>query len=71
MVYKIKKSSHFEKWMKALKDIKGKISIARRIERMSHGNFGDVKPVGDGVSELRIRVGPAIESTFQNLIINW
>ena len=72
MVYKIKKSSHFEKWMKALKDIKGKISIARRIERMSHGNFGDVKSVGDGVTELRIRVGPGYRvyfSEFDNKLI--
>ena len=63
-MYKIKKSSHFNKWMNSLRDLKGKIAIARRIERMSHGNFGDVKSVGDGVSELRIKVGPAYRVYF-------
>lgn len=38
--------------------MRGRIAIARRIERMQHGNFGDHKPVGDGVSELRITTGP-------------
>ena len=63
-MYKIKKSIYFNKWMHALKDIRGKIAIARRIERMSHGNFGDVKSVGDGVSELRIKVGPGYRVYF-------
>ena len=52
------------KWIAQLKDLKGKIAIVRRIERMSHGNFGDVKSVGDGVSELRIRVGPGYRVYF-------
>jgi putative addiction module killer protein len=72
MTYKIKKSSHFEKWMRVLRDLKGKIAIARRIERMSQGNFGDAKSVGDGVSELRIRVGPGYRvyfTKFENRVI--
>ena len=64
MLYKVKKSTHFEKWMSVLKDIKGKIAIARRIERMSQGNFGDAKSVGDSVSELRIHVGPGYRVYF-------
>ena len=63
-MYKVKKSTHFEKWMDSLKDLKGKIAIARRIERMCHGNFGDVKSVGDNVSELRIKVGPGYRVYF-------
>ena len=63
-MYKIKKSTHFVKWIAQLKDLKGKIAIVRRIERISHGNFGDVKSVGDGVSELRIRVGPEYRVYF-------
>jgi len=72
MIYEVKKSSHFEKWIRALKDLKGKIAIARRIERMSHGNFGDAKSVGDSVSELRIRVGPGYRvyfTKFENRVI--
>ena len=71
-MYKIKKSTHFVKWIGTLKDLKGKIAIVRRIERMSHGNFGDVKSVGDGVSELRIRVGPGYRvyfSEFNNKLV--
>ena len=63
-MYKVKKSRHFEKWMNSLKDLKGKIAIVRRIERMCYGNFGDVKPVGDNVSELRIQVGPGYRVYF-------
>ena len=63
-MYKVKKSTYFEKWMHSLKDLKGKIAIARRIERISHGNFGDVKSVGDNVSELRIKVGPGYRVYF-------
>ncbi|PHS31997.1 MAG: addiction module antitoxin RelB [Sulfurovum sp.] len=63
-MYKVKKSTHFEKWMTSLKDIRGKIAIVRRIERMSNGNFGDVKSVGNSVSELRITVGPGYRVYF-------
>jgi len=66
-MYKVKKSNYFDKWMNSLKDLKGKIAIARRIERISHGNFGDVKSVGDDVSELRIRVGPGYRVYFSKL----
>jgi len=64
LMYKIQTSSHFEKWMNSLKDLRGKIAIARRIERMSHDNFGDVKSVGDNISELRIKVGPGYRVYF-------
>jgi len=50
--------------MSSLKDLRGKIAIARRIERMSQGNFGDVKSVGANVSELRIKVGPGYRVYF-------
>ena len=66
-MYKVKKSTHFDKWMNSLKDLRGKITIARRIERMRNGNLGDVKSVGDGISELRITVGPAYRVYFTKL----
>jgi len=50
--------------MHNLKDMRGKISIARRIERVRHGNFGDMKSVGDDVSELRITNGPGYRVYF-------
>ena len=42
-MYKVKKTDEFNKWHLSLKDIKAKISIARRIERMEQGNFGDAR----------------------------
>jgi len=54
----IVKSSIFEQWLTHLKDDRGKAKIQARIRRLSLGNPGDVKPVGDGISELRIDYGP-------------
>ena len=48
----------FQAWLGALRDIRAQVSIASRIERIAAGNLGDVKSVGDGVSELRVDVGP-------------
>jgi len=64
MQYQIKKTYDFEKWISSLKDLRGKIAIVRRIERMSQGNFGDVKFVGDTVLELRIQTGPGYRVYF-------
>ena len=63
-MYKIRKSTYFDKWMHTLKDLRGKIAIARRIERMSQGNFGDMKSVDPNISELRIKVGPGYRVYF-------
>lgn len=57
-MYEIKKTDKFDKWLFKLKDLKSKISIARRIERMGKGNFGDSKSISGGISELRIDTGP-------------
>ncbi len=45
-------------WFDALRDRAAKIRIDLRIRRLSLGNPGDVKPIGDGVSELRVNFGP-------------
>ena len=57
MKYNIKQTDIFSKWLLKLKDIKGKVSIIRRIDRMRKGNFGDHKGLGDEVSELRFTLG--------------
>ena len=54
----IRQAAAFAEWMLKLRDAQGRAVIARRIERMAAGNFGDHKPVGGGVSELRIVLGP-------------
>lgn len=47
----------FERWLKRLRDLRAKVSILSRLERIEDGNFGDHKSVGGGVSELRVNVG--------------
>ncbi|PHR58204.1 MAG: addiction module antitoxin RelB [Arcobacter sp.] len=57
-MYDIKKTENFEKWLIKLKDTKGKIAVARSIDKMQNGNFGDSRPIGEGLSELRLTIGP-------------
>jgi len=57
-MYLIKQTNIFSKWLSKLKDIKGKVSILRRIDRMKLGNFGDYKSIDNNISELRIVTGP-------------
>ncbi|MFK5975977.1 MAG: type II toxin-antitoxin system RelE/ParE family toxin [Sulfurovum sp.] len=63
-MYKIKSTKVFSKWLSNLKDMRGRIAIVRRIERMENNNFGDVKSVGTNISELRITTGPAYRVYF-------
>ena len=66
-MYIIKQTQLFSKWLLKLKDIKGRVAIARRVERMKTGNFGDVKSLGDHVSELRVMTGPGYRVYFTQL----
>lgn len=52
------KSSHFDGWLRGLRDIRAVARIQARIDRLALGNPGDVKPVGTGISEMRIDYGP-------------
>jgi putative addiction module killer protein len=54
----IRKTIFFAKWIDSLQDIRARARIQARIERLATGNPGDVKPVGEGVSEMRIDYGP-------------
>jgi len=54
----IRKTEIFAAWIDSLEDIRGRARIQARIERLAMGNPGDVKPVGEGVSEMRIDHGP-------------
>ena len=54
----IRKTENFAKWINGLNDIRARARILVRIERLAAGNPGDVKAVGEGVSELRIDYGP-------------
>ena len=54
----IRKTEIFAKWLDGLNDIRARARVLARIERFTAGNPGDVAPVGEGVSELRIDYGP-------------
>ncbi len=54
----IRKTEAYVKWLDGLPDIRARARILVRIERLVAGNPGDVKPVGEGVSEMRIDYGP-------------
>ena len=54
----IRETCEYAVWFESLRDRMAKTRILIRIRRVSLGNFGDVRPVGEGVSELRVDYGP-------------
>lgn len=60
----IRETSEFADWLAGLRDLQARARIARRIYRLADRNPGDVKPVGEGVSELRIDLGPGYRVYF-------
>ena len=61
----ILKSADFDAWLRKLKDSEAKARILVRISRLSHGNAGDTKSVGEGVFEMRIDHGPGSRVYFK------
>jgi putative addiction module killer protein len=57
-VFEVQKTDEFDNWLSALADQRAVAKIASRIERLGLGNAGDVKPVGEGISEMRLTYGP-------------
>ena len=55
---KVRKTPVFASWLSELRDVRAQARIQLRIDRIGLGNLGDIKPVGGGVSELRIAYGP-------------
>ncbi|MGD1105066.1 MAG: type II toxin-antitoxin system RelE/ParE family toxin [Terriglobia bacterium] len=60
----IRKTAAFSDWMARLGDHRARARIAARIDRLGLGNPGDVEPVGEGISELRIHYGPGYRVYF-------
>lgn len=61
----IRKTNAFVEWLDSLSDTHARARVQARIERLAAGNPGDVQPVGEGVSELRIDYGPGYRVYFK------
>ena len=60
----IRQTATYSAWFAGLKERTTKVRVDIRIRRLSLGNHGDVKPVGEGVSELRVHCGPGYRIYF-------
>jgi putative addiction module killer protein len=66
-VVEIRKTEAFSAWLDGVDDARARARVLVRIERLSAGNPGDVRPVGGGVSELRIDYGPGYRVYFTQM----
>jgi putative addiction module killer protein len=60
----VRKTNEFDRWINRLRDRVARARILERVRRLAVGNAGDVAPVGEGVSELRIHYGPGYRVYF-------
>ena len=60
----IRKTDVFARWLDGLKDLRARARVQVRIERLAQGHPGDAKPLGEGVSEMRIDYGPGYRVYF-------
>lgn len=62
--FRLAETAAFHRWLGGLTDRRAATRIVDRLKRASNGNFGDVKPAGSGVSEMRIDYGPGYRVYF-------
>ena len=63
----IRKTEVFAHWLDGLRDVRARARVQVRIERLAACNPGDVQPVGEGVSEMRIDYGPGYRVYFKSI----
>ena len=63
-MFEVLKTSEYQKWVTSLADMRAQALITARVERLALGNPGNVKSLGDGVSELKINLGPGYRVYF-------
>jgi len=61
----LRKTERFARWLDGLRDIRARARVQARLDRLAEGNPGDAKPIGEGVSELRIDYGPGYRVYFK------
>jgi putative addiction module killer protein len=64
-MFELVESTQFTGWFGSLRDAAAKGRITGRLERMSFGQFGDVKALGNGINEIRLNFGPGYRIYFQ------
>ena len=60
----LKQTETFRKWRTKLRDQRARAAIASRLDRLAYGHAGDVEPIGNGISELKIHYGPGYRVYF-------
>jgi len=60
-------SETFRKWLTDLRDMRARVRVQARLDRLALGNSGDTQPVGEGISELRIHYGPGYRVYFKRV----
>ena len=61
----VRRTETYAGWLDGLRDVRARARVLVRVERLVAGNPGDVRPVGEGVSELRIDYGPGYRVYFK------
>ena len=64
-MFGVRKTEVYAKWLDSLRDTRARARVLVRVEHLAAGNPGDVRPVGEGVSELRIDYGPGYRVYFK------
>jgi putative addiction module killer protein len=64
-MFEIRQTDVFQKWRLGIKDSRVRATIASRLDRLAFGLMGDVRPVGSGISEMRIHIGPGFRIYFK------
>jgi len=61
----LRRTAEFDRWLRGLKDTTARARVLVQLDRLALGNAGDVAPVGEGVSEMRIHYGPGYRVYFK------
>ena len=64
-MFEVRKTEVYARWLDGLRGVRARARVLVRVERLAAGNPGDARPVGEGVSELRIDYGPGYRVYFK------